>query len=505
MLDFRDNHEGLNRYRLVSALFLRLLAVIYFIAFSSLAPQITGLVGEQGILPLSPWLQALLVDLGWDAFVHFPMIFWLNQSDGFLQIIAWGGCGFSVLLLINVYPRVNLIILFVLYLSLVTAGQTFMNFQWDGLLLEAGFLAIFLRPDSKLMVFLFRWLLFRLRFMSGISKLVMNDPSWLGMTALLYYFETQPLPHVGAWYFHNLPEIVLIAATVAVLIIEIVLPFMMFMPRRYRFFAAWVTLGLQVLILVSSNHNWFNLLSMTLCLFLFDDKALSRVLPARFQRWLINGWSWRLSNPISPAAAVLTGAMTLVMVLAGVLDTARMSFTTHFGALTENTLDLLQQWHIVNTYHVFPTMTQRQLELKIEGSIDGEHWKEYEFKYRPNALDKRPEIIIPHQPRLDWMMWFVTLHPRFLPWFDALLTALLENSPTVTALFKTNPFADRAPEMLRVQVWHYQFTTAEEREKTGNWWKRSYLGLFRPLPGKYKIHSYSAKPEPAPRQLRNEE
>lgn len=488
--------EGHNSYRLISALFLRLLSVIYFIAFFSIALQIKGLVGEQGILPLSPWLDTLLMDWGWSAYIHFPMVFWLNQSDLFLQSVAWAGCVLSILLLLNLRPRFTLILLFLLYLSLVKAGQTFMSFQWDGLLLEAGFLAIFLRPDSRIMIFLFRWLLFRLRFMSGISKLVMNDPSWLGMTALLYYFETQPLPHVGAWYFHNLPEMVLIAGTVAVLIIEILLPLMMFMPRRYRFFAAWVTLGLQLLILLSSNHNWFNLLSIILCLFLFDDKALAKVLPQWTQRWLSASWEKRIDQPVSILSNSFKTFLATVIVVAGLLNIVRMSVSTQLGTLTYDALDVLQQWHIVNTYHVFPTMTRRQLELKIEGSIDGKEWREYEFTYRPNALNTRPEIIIPHQPRLDWMMWFVTLHPRFIPWFDQFLTALLENAPSATSLLKSNPFAAKPPQMLRVRVWHYQFTTPEEREKTGNWWKRSDLGLFTPLPGKYKIHP-SSNPEQA--------
>ncbi len=480
-------NEGRNSYRLISALFLRLLSVIYFIAFFSIAIQIKGLVGEQGILPLSPWLDTLLMDWGWSAFIYFPTIFWLDQSDLFLQSVAWAGCGLSILLFMNLWPRLSMSLLFLFYLSLVIAGQTFMSFQWDGLLLEAGFLSIFLRPDSKVMIFLFRWLLFRLRFMSGISKLVMNDPSWLGMTALLYYFETQPLPHAGAWYFHNLPEIVLIAATVAVLIIEILLPLMMFMPRRYRFFAAWVTLGLQLLILLSSNHNWFNLLSMILCLFLFDDKAVARVLPQGVQRFLLRGWDTRVQRPVTVLSNGFKKVLAAVVVTAGLLNILRMSAVTDLGTASNEALDVLQQWHVVNSYHVFPTMTQRQLELKIEGSIDGREWCEYEFVYRPNALDKRPEVIIPHQPRLDWMMWFVTLHPRFIPWFDQFLTALLENAPGATSLLKSNPFAEQPPQMLRVKVWHYQFTTPQEREESGNWWKRSDLGLFTPLPGKYKI------------------
>ncbi len=476
-----------NSYRLVTALFLRLLAIIYFIAFYTLTFQITGLAGEDGILPLSPWLDYLLNDLGWSALLHFPTLFWLDQSNEFLVFVAWAGCLFSILLFFNLFPRINLILLFVFYLSLVKAGQTFMNFQWDGLLLEAGFLGIFLRPDSRILIFLFRWLLFRLRFMSGISKLAMGDPSWLGMTALIYYFETQPLPHVGAWYFHNLPEIILLTATVAVLIVEIIVPFMMFLPRRYRLIAAWVTLGLQLLILVSSNHNWFNFLSMALCLFLFDDRALKRVLPDAIQRWLQQGWTSRLQKASSGLRFKLHSSMAIILVLAGVLNIVRMTRTENLGNYTNPGLDVLQQWHIVNSYHVFPTMTRRQIELKIEGSVDGRNWITYEFIHRPNELSVRPTIVLPHHPRLDWMMWFVPFHPRFLNWFDSFLIALLDNSADVTGLLKDNPFKDQAPSFVRVHAWQYEFTNANEREQTGNWWKRTYLGLFEPLPGKQKF------------------
>lgn len=479
--------DGENSYKLVSALFLRLLAIIYFIAFFTLTFQITGLAGEQGILPLSPWLDYLLNDLGGLAFLHFPTVFWFDQSNTSLLIASWSGCLFSILLFFNIWPRINLILLFILYLSLVKAGQTFMNFQWDGLLLEAGFLAIFLRPDSRVLIFLFRWLLFRLRFMSGISKLVMGDPSWLGMTALIYYFETQPLPHVGAWYFHNLPHILLIAATVLVLIIEIIVPFMMFLPRRYRLLAGWITIGFQLLIVASSNHNWFNLLTIALCLFLFDDKAVRRIVPGGIERWLTMSWSERLKNKPSIVFRNGTYLLAFVLVTGGLLSIHRLVFDKSLGQYPDLAIDLLQQWHIVNAYHVFPTMTTRQIELKIEGSIDGVNWQEYKFKYRPDALDKRPEIIIPHHPRLDWMMWFVPFHPRFLPWFDAFLISLLENSPDVTSLLKYNPFKETAPNFIRVQSWHYEFTNAAERQQSGNWWKRTYLGPFTPLPYKYKI------------------
>ncbi len=483
-----------NSYRLISALFLRLLAIIYFIAFYTMTFQITGLAGDDGILPLSPWLDTLLIELGWSAFVEFPMLFWFNQSNEFMTFVAWAGCFFSVLLLFNIIPRLNLILLFIFYLSLVKAGQTFMNFQWDGLLLEAGFLAIFLRPDSRIMVFLFRWLLFRLRFMSGISKLAMGDPSWLGMTAMLFYFETQPLPHVGAWYFHNLPQNLLIAATVMVLIIEIVVPFMMFLPRKYRFIAAWITLALQFLILLSSNHNWFNFLTIALCLFLFDDKAIKRVMPAGMQQWLFDSWSIRLRKSQTAFSSRAKTSLAIVLVLAGSLNILRLAFNRDIARFPDQMLYVLQQWHIVNSYHVFPTMTTRQIELKIEGSIDGVQWHEYKFKYRPDKLDQRPVIVLPHHPRLDWMMWFVPFHPRFLPWFDSFLMALQDNSADVTALLKTNPFKDRPPNFIRVRAWHYEFTNAAERRETGNWWKRTYLGPFLPLPGKFRLNNLPTRP-----------
>lgn len=488
MFSFIQNEaDGENSYRLVSALFLRLMAVVYFIAFYSIESQIIGLVGEQGILPLSPWLEYLLGEHGLFAFVSFPSLFWIDSSDIALQWSAWIGCGLSLLLLFNVLPRLNLVLLFVLYLSLVQAGQTFMHFQWDGLLLEAGFLAVFLRPDSRILVFLFRWLLFRLRFMSGISKLVMGDPSWLGMTALIYYFETQPLAHGGAWYFHNLPQWVLIVATGLVLIVEILVPLMMFLPRQYRLFAAWVTLLLQFLILISSNHNWFNLLTIFLCLFLFDDKSLKTILPLSVRDWLLDPHQKTMATSRTPARQAGIRVMAIVIFFAGVLNIYRLAADNYSDGVLDRGLDVLQQWRIVNTFHVFPTMTTRQIELKIEGSIDGKEWRSYDFRYRPNDPLERPQVVIPHHPRLDWMMWFVPMHPKFLNWFDSLLVGLLENSPSVVGLFNNNPFPDQPPNFIRVQSWQYKLTSVEQRGKTGAWWTREYLGLFSPLPGKYRL------------------
>ncbi len=479
-----------NGYKLVSALFLRALAVIYCIAFFTLTFQISGLAGEQGILPLAQWIEKALQTMGWQAFVFHPMLFWFGSNDWLLQAATWLGCGLSLLLFLNIWPRAVLIALFVLYLSLVTAGGTFMNFQWDGLLLEAGFLAIFLRPDSRVLIFLMRWLLFRLRFMSGISKIVMGDPAWTGFTALLFYFETQPLPHVGSWYFHNLPQWLLIAATVLVLIIEIVVPFMMFMSRRYRFFAAWVTIIMQLLIIASSNHNWFNLLTLALCLFLFDDKALRRVVPAAAERWLTMTWHDRLQHRQQPWSVLASYLLASVIVGTGLFSIHRMVTRQSLGVWPDQLVDVLQQWHIVNAFHVFPTMTTQLIELKIEGSNDGIHWKRYRFKYRPDALDQRPQIVLPHHPRLDWMMWFVPFHPRFLDWFDDFLLSLLQGRPPVLALLADNPFPDAPPNRLRVRAYHYRFTTPQQRELSGHWWQRQDLGIFKPMPGMYLPPEY---------------
>ena len=272
-----------NGYRLISGVFLRLLGVIYLIAFASIGVQIEGLIGSQGILPISERLLAFAADNGYERYFKFPTLFWLNSSDAALNGAVIAGCIAALLIIFQRMSRPALIVAFVLYLSLFHACYPFLNFQWDGLLLETGFLAIFLTPHSRVVILLFRWLLFRLRFMSGISKLASGDPQWASATALDTYFEVQPLPNPVAWYVHQLPEWLLRFGTVATLVIEILVPFMMFLPRRWRFVAAWITIFWQLLIILTSNHNWINFLTIILCLFLFDDKALRRVLPERLQ------------------------------------------------------------------------------------------------------------------------------------------------------------------------------------------------------------------------------
>ncbi|MGB5441634.1 MAG: lipase maturation factor family protein [Gammaproteobacteria bacterium] len=468
-----------NGYRLVSAVFLRLLGGIYLIAFVSISLQIDGLSGSQGIMPIAERLANFAQNSGLERYFIIPTLFWLNSSDLMLAGTTITGCIAALLVIFNFWSRAALIVAFVLYLSLFTACQPFLNFQWDSLLLETGFLAIFLTPQSRVVIWLFRWLLFRLRFMSGISKLASGDPPWSGLTALDTYFEVQPLPNPVAWYVHQLPDWLLRFGTAGTLFVEIFVPFMMFLPRRWRLTAAWITIFWQVLIILTSNHNWINFLTIILCLFLFDDRALRRVLPTSLQASM-------QTQPAAVASVVkqsAVGLLAAVILSVSMLKLYELASNQSIPGPVGSALRYTTGYSIVNKYHVFPTMTTHRIELELLGSVDGINWKPYRFKYKPDLLDKRPQFIIPHQPRLDWQMWFVTLHPRHLPWFGYFLEALLQNSPSVSALLAHNPFADNPPRYIRVDAWQYNFTNFEERAASGNWWKRTLLGPFTPLPG----------------------
>ncbi len=273
--------------------------------------QALGLIGSHGILPLSEFTDAIRSQLGLERYWLFPMVFWLDQSDFAIQAACWAGAALSLLLIFNVLPRLSLLFLYVLYLSLFYAGQVFMGFQWDVLLLESGFLAFVLSMATKPGIWLLRWLLFRFMFLSGAVKLLSGDPTWANLSALSYHFQTQPLPTPLAWYAHHLPRSVLTASTAATFVIELGLPFLIFCPRRLRFVAAFGILLLQVLILLTGNYTFFNLLVMALCLALFDDAALRKVLPQRLTRFV-----QRHAQDIQPGKFVsfVAGAFALLIV-----------------------------------------------------------------------------------------------------------------------------------------------------------------------------------------------
>lgn len=470
---YRNQLEISEEHDITSWLFLKCLALIYFSAFLSLTGQIAGLAGTDGILPFSELLDDAYQAYGFAALLYLPGLFWLNSSDLALQGIAWSGCLLSASLLLGYRTRLSLILLFVCYLSLFHAGQTFLTFQWDSLLLETGFLAIFLaRGPSHLVIFLYHWLLFRLRFMSGVSKLASGDPSWANLTTLNYYFETQPLPHVGSWYFHQLPEWMLHSGVVFVLFTELIIPFFIFLPRKYRIFAAATTVAIQLLIIATSNHNWINLLTIVLCLFLIDDRLIEKITPSRYTHKL------SLQVKPEPEKHILPIIAFLIVTCSSVV------FLHKFAGLripdvVANASIIIRSWGIGHIFHVFPTMQTERHELQVEGSFDGKDWKAYTFRYKPGSLTTRPAFIIPHQPRLDWMMWFVPPQPpEMMYWFDQFLTRLQQGSEPVLDLLADNPFPDKPPRYLRVVVFRYHFTTSKERAETGQWWKYEYLGLF---------------------------
>ncbi len=466
-------------YRRVSALFLRLLALVYVAAFASLAVQILGLVGSDGILPLSEYLANLSRAMGPERYWHIPTLFWLNSSDLALQAAPVVGCAFAILLFLNVLPRLCLVVTFVLYLSLLHAGQVFMNFQWDYLLVEAGFLAILLPGRSRILVWLLRWLLFRVRFLSGASKLVSGDPTWAGLTALNYYFETQPLPNPISWYVQQLPHWVLRTGTAATLFIELVVPFMILLPRPFRLFAAGATVLIQVLILVTSNHNFFNLLTIALCLFLLDDRALDWLLPRR--RRAESDADATAPTPGIGKSLVL-GGLGVLIVFVSCVEGWELLAQRHAPAWAAAVAGPVGATRLVNRYHVFPVINTQRLEVIIEGSRDGKHWREYSFDYQPGDPARRPPFVVPHQPRLDWMLWFVwDRDPMSLTWFERFGERLLENAPPVTALLAKNPFPGEPPRYLRITLYRYRFTTREERAATGDWWVRTEIEPFWPL------------------------
>ncbi len=477
--DITDLPGKADSYQLTSALFIKLLALIYFAAFLSLSGQITGLVGANGILPFTELLDYSFQKNGMQAWLYKPTLFWFDSSNFALECAALLGCAVSLLLLSGFKPLWSLIVLFVLYLSLYHAGQTFLTFQWDTLLLEAGFLSIFLtRGPGPLLLFMFHWLLFRLRFMSGISKLASGDPSWSNLTTLNYYFETQPLPHIGAWYFHQLPEWILQGGTLLVFFTELIVPFFIFLPRKFRLFAAATTIIMQLLIIATSNHNWINLLTILLCLFLLDDAILQKILP----RWLqpfISVANSANTKPGTPKCNLVLFIFSLLILLSSASVFTGMVATKNILEPLVKPTALVRAWGLGHIFHVFPTMQTERHELQIEGSYDGSEWKSYGFKYKPGSLYRKPEFIVPHQPRLDWMIWFVPpKHPGMMYWFDKFLFRLKQGSADVLDLLEYNPFPNRPPAYLRVQVFKYQFTSMEERERTGQWWKRDYLGQF---------------------------
>lgn len=452
------------RYDAIQRLFRKFLAVIWLIAFVSFGLQASALIGSQGVQPAALYFARVREFLGASGWLAVPSLLWLQSSDIFIHAVWIAGVVCAVLAFLGWFWRAALFAAFVLYLSLVSASQEFLSFQWDILLLETGFLSVFL-GYSRLVVWLFRWLLFRLMFLSGAVKLLSGDPTWRSLTALQVHFQTQPIPTPLAWYVHQMPAWFLQASCFLVLTIELCVPFLVFGPRRVRLFALPWLVGLQLVILATGNYAFFNWLSIALCLFLLDDA----ILPDR----------WRQRPPFIRTRvrlAVARAAAVVIAILSGLYlaHTLRVPLPASARAL----ISTAAPFGISSSYGLFATMTTTRPEIIIEGSNDGAEWREYEFRYKPGRLDRRPPWVAPHQPRLDWQMWFAALGSyQENVWFLNLLARLLQGNAVVLAQLERNPFPGAPPRFIRASLYDYRFTDGG----TGRWWNRSLLGTYVPV------------------------
>ncbi len=497
--------------------FLRMLGLVYLIAFVSLWIQVDGLVGSNGMSPVSQFLPAVHQQLGLDAYFLLPTLCWFDSTNAFLHFLCGGGVVLSLLLIFGVAPALSLVVLFVFYLSLTIAGQVFLNFQWDVLLLETGFLSIFLAPwrlwprdlllwpgsatpgtatsaiaspVSRAGLFLLKFLLFKLMLMSGVVKLTSGDDSWgwlnhsfhwSALTALDYHYWSQPLPTVFSWWADKTPEWFKHFSVAFCLAVEIIAPFFIWAPRRPRLVAAGLMIFLQMVIALTGNYCFFNLLTIALCLLLIDDAAVRTKEPvrdgapnasrARTGRALPN----RLCSYAAIAVIVVTFPINAWLIFSAFKPQSRPP------GLLANFYEQLEAFRIVNGYGLFRVMTKDRCEIVIEGSTDGINWAPYEFKWKPGDVKRAPGWCAPHQPRLDWQMWFAALEtPEQNPWLIGLIGRLLEGSRDVTGLLAYNPFRDKPPQYIRATFYRYRFTNREERRQTGAWWKRQELREYLP-------------------------
>lgn len=507
------NNVGPFRYDLVRRLFLRSLGLVYLIAIVSLWLQIPGLAGSHGILPVASTMQevrraANAAKMGFERYHLLPTFCWISASDASLNFQCAAGTFLAALLILGIAPAPCLFLLWMIYLSLSNVCGVFLGFQWDALLLETGFLAIFLAPlqwlprhpsreapPSRIVLWLLRWLLFRLMFESGVVKLLSGDPAWRHLTALNFHYETQPLPTWIGWYAWHLPSWLHRGDVLVVFFTELFVPFLIFLPRRPRQLAFGFFIVFQIAIILTGNYGFFNLLTIVLCLTLLDDDLLTTCSsacarrigklksanvarsetdnPSRFQRKSAKQLRWPIQIPLLLLALVLVSSL---------VQFGRM-FRFHISG-PEPVLGVyqwLQPFESLNTYGLFAVMTTNRPEIIIEGSNDGAEWKPYEFRYKPGAPDHRPRFVAPYQPRLDWQMWFAALSDvQHNPWLVNFCVRLLQGSPQVLNLLGRNPFPEKPPRYIRAVLYEYEFTSMAEHRKKGAWWKRRRLGLYLP-------------------------
>jgi hypothetical protein len=361
------------------------------------------------------------------------------------------------------------------YLSVVNVGQTFYGFGWETLLLEAGFLAVFLGPAATapptLVLWLYRWLLFRVEFGAGLIKL-RGDRCWRDLSCLDYHHETQPLPGPLSWFFHHLPRPLHRAEVLANHAAQLVVPFGLFAPQPVARVAALVIVVTQAWLLVSGNFSWLNLITIVLACAALDDTMLRAVLPVSPPATLADPARWQQAAVV--AVTLLVAALSWRP--ARNLVARRQLMNASFDPL-----------RLVNTYGAFGAITRVRREVVLEGTDDpapgpATRWREFQFKAKPGDPRRRPRQVAPYHLRLDWLLWFAAMAPPAAhPWLVELATRLLEHDPATRRLLgRPDPFPDHPPALVRARLYRYRFTTPAERRHTGAWWHRDLVGEYLP-------------------------
>jgi hypothetical protein len=524
-----DSRNGPSDRFLSRWIFLRALGAIYFSAFFSLVFQIRGLIGPEGILPASEYLKSVAEQVGHSRYWYVPSVLWFSSGSHMLTGLCWVGMAAAVLLVLNLWPRGMLVICFVCFLSFVSAARDFSGYQSDGMLLEAGFLSLFLAPGGlrprlgevqppvRAALYLLLWEWFRIYFESGVAKMAGGDPEWRNFTAMDDYYQNGPLPTWIGWYVQHLPHWFHGATALATLALELVLIWLAFLPRRFRIALFFLVTPWQIGIILTANYTFLNYLVLVLAFLLLDDRFLMRFFPGKWKRPLVDLPPTSAGHPDSSASeqpsvlaspsslsidrapagrdasldgwqknrfwlAPLRVAITAVLLLwIFYATTAQMLWMIMSAPLPTSPVALLDPFRIANRYGLFAVMTRGRYEIEFQGSNDGQTWIAYRFRHKPQEPNKPPRIYAPYQPRLDWNLWFASLGE----WRDNPLVLrterrLLSNEPDVLALFAANPFPQAPPRQVRAVLWQYWFTSMAEKREHGLWWRRELLGLYAP-------------------------
>lgn len=463
-------------YWLARLVFQRALAGIYLVAFLVAARQFAPLLGERGLQPAPRYLRRV-------TFWRAPSLFHLRYSDRLLQIVAWSGVVLAALIVLGVAQRAPLPLtmltwfaLWALYQSIVNIGQTFYGFGWETLLLEAGFLAIFLGNADVApawpVILLFRWLAFRVEFGAGLIKL-RGDSCWRNLTCMEWHHETQPMPNPLSWFFHHLPRRLHRVEVVGNFMAQLILPFGLFLPQPIASVAALLMVATQLYLVVSGNYAWLNWITIIVA----GAGIADSVVPAG----VLSAFGFGPGGVPFPAATawffVSVVALTILVLVLSYFPVRNMA--SRRQAMNAS----FDPFHLVNTYGAFGTVGRTRYEVIVEGT-EGEPgadtvWLEYEFKGKPGDPRRMPPQVAPYHLRLDWLMWFLPLSPMYGEgWFVPFLGRLLQGDPAILRLLRHNPFPDRPPRYVRARLFHYRFTSWRELRATGAWWKRTLAGEF---------------------------